>query len=145
MSQANDTKVTGRCFCGAVRFRFAEGPITARTCWCRDCQYLSCGNASVNAVFSVKTFEREGDIGVYESTADSGNTMRRSFCPKCGTPLFSQAQARPDIMVVRAGALDDPSVARPTGTIWRASAPPWGLVDPDLPAIDGQPAPVVVK
>ena len=76
------------------------------------------------------------------STADSGNTMRRRFCPTCGTPMFSESHVRPDLIVVRAGALDDPAIARPGGFIWTKSAPSWGYVDPSLANCEGQPPPV---
>src|SRR5882724_266758 len=136
------TLVTGRCFCGAVRFQFDEPPVATRACWCRDCQYLSSGNASVNAIFRTASFQMTGEVGEYVSTADSGSVMRRRFCPKCGTPLFSDALGEPDLMVVRAGALDDPEIGRPAGFIWTASAPSWGFIDPDLPGCEGQPAAV---
>jgi hypothetical protein len=131
--------ITGRCFCGAVRFQFDRPPIRTSACWCRDCQYLSAGNASINAIFATAGFERTGEISTYVSTADSGSTMRRSFCPKCGTPLFSESTDRPDVMVVRGGALDDPELARPARFIWTASAPSWGYVDASLPCSERQP------
>ena len=134
--------VTGRCYCGAVRFQFEEMPIAARACWCRDCQYLASGNASVNAIFRSESFKVTGELAEYISTADSGNTMRRRFCPKCGTPLFSEALDRPHLIVVRVGALDDPEIGRPQSFIWTASAPSWGLYDHDLPNSEGQPAPI---
>ena len=130
--------VTGRCFCGVVRFGFDHLPVATRACWCRDCQYLSSGNASINAVFRTEGFELTGEVSEYVSRADSGNLMRRRFCGKCGTPLFSEALDRPDVMVVRAGALDDPDIGRPASFIWTASAPSWGLVSPDLPSCEGQ-------
>ncbi len=136
---------TGRCYCGAVTFAFAEAPLMARACWCRDCQYLSAGNASINAVFPSATFELQGEVAEYVSTADSGNVMRRRFCPRCGTQLFSQSSARPDVMVVRVGALDDRSVGRPSGFIWTDSAPDWGHVDPDLANFPGQPGPAPTR
>jgi hypothetical protein len=134
--------VTGRCFCGGVRFQSDEPPVAARACWCRDCQYLSSGNASINAIFRTEGFKITGDLAEYLSTADSGNTMRRRFCPRCGTPLFSEALSRPHLIVVRAGALDDPELGRPASFIWTASAPSWGLVDRALPNCEGQPPPV---
>jgi hypothetical protein len=136
------TPITGRCLCGTVRFEFAEPPVLARACWCRDCQYLSAGNASVNAIFRTSGFRCTGALGEYVSSADSGNRMHRRFCPTCGTPLFSQSAARPDVMVVRAGALDDPELARPSAFIWTASAPGWAAIDPSLPNCEGQPGPV---
>jgi len=134
------TLVTGRCLCGAVRFEFDQPPIGARACWCRDCQYLSSGNASITAIFRTETFRVSGALGEYVSAADSGSMIRRRFCPRCGTPLFSEALSQPDLMVVRAGALDDPEIGRPSSFIWTASAPSWGFVDPQLPRCDGQPA-----
>jgi len=134
--------VTGRCFCGAIRYRFDEAPIVARACWCRDCQYIAAGNASVNAMFRKAAFTLDGDPAVYVSTADSGNVMRRSFCARCGTHLFSEAENRPEIIVVRAGTLDDSSITRPSRYIWTASAPEWGYVDDSLLNCEGQPPPV---
>lgn len=131
---------TGRCLCGAVRFRLGQPPVATRACWCRDCQYLSSGNASVNAIFSTAGFSLDGEVGEHVSTADSGNVMRRRFCPRCGTPLFSESSARPDLMVVRVGALDDLRAGGPTAVIWTASAPAWAVLDPDMPSSEGQPA-----
>ncbi|HAH64853.1 MAG TPA: aldehyde-activating protein, partial [Rhizobiales bacterium] len=36
------------------------------------------------------------------------NVMHRRFCPKCGTHVFAQSEARPHLMSVRAGTLDEP-------------------------------------
>jgi len=71
---------------------------------------------------------------VFTSIADSGAVMRRSFCPTCGTPLFSEAEPRPHLIIVRAGSLDDPNIARAgrghLGEVGAAMA----CFDPDLAA-----------
>jgi hypothetical protein len=134
--------ITGRCYCGAVRYELDQPPIAVRACWCRDCQYLAAGNASVNAIFKTDGLKLTGEVGEYLSTADSGNQMRRRFCPKCGTQLFSQSSARPDVMVVRVGTLDDREIGGPQSFIWTGSAPSWGFVDPKMPNSAGQPAPI---
>ena len=126
----------GGCLCGAVRFRSTAAPLATRYCWCRDCQYWASGNATVNVVFSKPDVTVEGEVVAYESLADSNTPMRRSFCPKCGTPLFSEAEPRPHLIIIRAGALDDPDLARPSTTIWASSAPRWACIDPDLPRFD---------
>ena len=131
--------ITGRCFCGAVTFNCDEPPLVTRACWCRDCRYLAAGNATVNAIFSIDIMTVRGVVSSYVSTADSGRQMRRSFCPTCGTPLFSESLDRPERIVVRAGALDDPEIARPAANIWTASAPRWACMDTTLPATEGQP------
>ncbi len=133
--------IAGGCLCGAVRFRSTAPPIATRYCWCRDCQHLAAGNATVNVIFAADAVTIEGELSDYASVAASGNKMHRRFCPKCGSPMFSQAEARPHILIVRAGALDDPTIAEPAGSIWVSSAPPWACIDPDLPQIPGQPPP----
>ena len=125
--------ITGGCLCGAVRFRSTAPPIATRYCWCRDCQRFGAGNATVNVVFPSEAVTVEGEVAVYESLADSGSRMRRSFCPNCGSPLFSEAEPRPHLIIIRAGALDDPGAVQPATTIWASSAPHWACVDADLP------------
>ncbi|WP_428378095.1 GFA family protein [Lichenicoccus sp.] len=125
--------ITGGCLCGAVRFEIDSAPLATRACWCRDCQYLACGNAAMNLFFASASLKVSGPTTEFVSLADSGNEMRRRFCPACGTSLFSAATCRPDAVVVRAGALDDPAPARPASFIWTASAPDWGLTDPTVP------------
>jgi hypothetical protein len=138
---ATGADITGGCLCGAVRFRSTAAPITTRYCWCRDCQRFAAGNATVNVVFAKPAVTVEGEIAGYDSIADSGAKMRRSFCPKCGTPLFSEAEARPHVIIVRAGALDDPNLAEPSAAIWTSSAPRWACIDPDLTQFPVQPPP----
>ncbi len=133
--------VTGGCLCGQVRFTATSGPITARMCWCRLCQALGGGGPTVNAAFLTDLVTVEGETSVYECIADSGSRMRRSFCPTCGTPLFSEALARPHLIFIRAGALDEPDLAAPAATIWTAQAPTWACFDPAIPATEGQPPP----
>ena len=97
-------------------------PMVTRICWCRDCQYMGAGSGTVNACFRTDSFKVLGDTTVYESVAASGNRMHRKFCPSCGTPLFSEAQARPHLIFVRVGTFDDPDIADPAMTIWTSSA-----------------------
>ena len=134
--------ITGGCLCGTVRYRTEAKPITARYCWCRVCQYLATGNAAVSVCFPSDGFAIDGQLSDFVSLADSGNRMHRRFCPVCGTQLFSEAEARPHLIFVRAGTLDNPEIARPTATIWAAKAPSWACIDENLPRIEGQPPPV---
>jgi len=138
--------IEGGCICGAVRYSSTAKPITVRNCWCRVCQYFASGNATVNVVFPKDAVTIRGELNDYVSTADSGNTMHRRFCPACGTQMFSESEARPHLIIIRAGTLDDREIAKAGATIWTRSAPSWGYVDPDLPHFEGQaPAPSPVK
>src|SRR5271166_6099264 len=104
--------ISGGCLCGAVRFEIeADAPLGVRQCWCRVCQYLGAGSATVNAIFPKEALTVSGPLAEYLSQADSGSTMRRRFCPECGTALFSESERRPHLVVVRVGALEDPNLA----------------------------------
>jgi hypothetical protein len=134
--------ISGGCLCSAVRFSVTAAPLAARSCWCRVCQYLGAGSGAVSVCFRSDSLSLRGNTSWYESIADSGNRMRRGFCPTCGTPLFSKAESRPHLIFIRAGALDDPNLLAPQMTIWTDAAPDWACFDPALPKVPGQPPPV---
>jgi hypothetical protein len=131
----------GGCLCGKVHYEIGAEPIITRVCWCRDCQKLGAGGATVNAAFPSSALKVTGELRDYPSTADSGNKMHRKFCPTCGTHLFSEAEARAHLVFVRVGTLENPEIAKPSATIWISSAPSWATIDPDLPQVERQPRP----
>lgn len=133
---------SGRCLCGAVTLTITAAPIAVRACWCRVCQYLGAGSETINAVFAADAVQVRGALTDYVSVADSGNIMHRRFCPICGTPMLSASEARPDRVVVRAGALDDRRDLQPGLTIWTQEAPEWACFDPAVPQTPAQPPPV---
>jgi hypothetical protein len=135
-------EITGGCLCKAVRYRIGAAPMVTRTCWCRVCQYIGAGSATVNTCFPSEALEVTGELRDYRMVADSGNVSHRRFCPSCGTHLFSASEARPQLIFVRAGTLDDPEIARPSVTIWTSSAPSWACMDERLPQVERQPPPV---
>jgi hypothetical protein len=131
----------GGCLCGAVRYVARAEPLVVRACWCRVCQYFAAGNASVNMAFATEAVSITGELSDYASTADSGNHMHRRFCPRCGVQVTSTADERPQLVVIRAGTLDEPQRIAPQMLIWTSSAPRWATLDPALPQHSGQPPP----
>lgn len=133
--------VTGGCLCGAVRYEIGAEPITSRVCWCRLCQRIGAGSGTVNVCFPRAATRIQGEPQDYVSVADSGNVMHRRFCRVCGVHLFSEAEARPHLIFVRAGTLDDPEIGKPVASIWVSQAPTWACIDQALPQADRQPPP----
>lgn len=133
---------TAGCLCGAVRITVDAEPIAGRTCWCRLCQYLGAGSGTTNVAFPTAAITTVGEVRWHYSVADSGNRMKRGFCPTCGTPIFTGGETRPDLIMIRAGALDDPNLCPPQSTIWTSAAPEWACFDPDLPQVERQPPPI---
>jgi hypothetical protein len=134
--------IDGGCLCKAVRYRIDAEPITMRLCWCRDCQYISGGNATANVVFPSEAVTVTGELCDFRWVAASGNVLHRKFCPVCGTPVFSAAEVRPNVVIVRAGTLDDPNLVKPSVTIWTDSAPTWACINEALPKFPRQPPPM---
>jgi len=130
----------GQCFCGQVRVNIDSDPVGARICWCRDCQYIASGSATVNVLFAADTVHYEGDMGIIERVADSGNTVRRGFCSSCGSQMFSDTIIPKGLpMRVRAGTLDNPELMPPAAVIWATSAPKWAILDTAIPHHPGGP------
>jgi hypothetical protein len=134
-------EISGGCLCKSVRHRISAAPIVTRVCWCRLCQYVGAGSATVNTCFASDAITVAGETRDYRSVADSGNVMHRRFCPVCGTHLFSEAEVRPQLIFVCSGTLDDREILKPAVTIWTSQAPSWACFDEDLPRLEGQ-APV---
>jgi len=136
-------EITGGCLCNAVRYQISAAPIVTRVCWCRLCQYIGAGSATVNTCFASDALRVSGELRDYRSVADSGNVMHRKFCPICGTHVLSAADARPQFIFVRSGTLDDREMIKPAVTIWWSQAPSWACVDEKIPRLEGQPPPAV--
>jgi hypothetical protein len=58
--------------------------------------------------------------------------LSRGFCPECGARLFAKTSAMPDLAMITAGSLDEPSQYKPTLDIFTASAQPWDQMNPAL-------------
>ena len=67
-----------------------------------------------------------GEVRWFETTAESGATAQRGFCPTCGTALFAQSKgASAAFRSVRAASLDDASWFEPSAEIFTRSAQSW--------------------
>jgi hypothetical protein len=124
----------GGCLCGGVRYEFSGEPVFGLLCHCRDCQRQSGGAYTAGLRIPAAGFRiTRGEPKLYVKTADSGNQVTRAFCPECGCMLFLNVSARPDLVAIRVGTLDDPSWFQPEADIFVQSAQPWDYMNPDLP------------
>jgi hypothetical protein len=125
---------SGGCLCGAVRYESEGEPLFSLFCHCRDCQHQS-GSAFIAAMRVPAAGFRltKGEPKLYGRSSDAGNAVTLAFCGECGCPLFIRVSARPDIVGLRVGSLDDPSEFRPEADIFVKSAQPWDPMNPDLP------------
>ena len=132
--------VGGGCQCGAVRYRLKAAPRAIYSCHCKDCQRFSGATHTISMVVRRADFEiAAGAPAGYDRLADSGRVVRMMACPICGVKSWNEPLASPDLIILKAGSLDDMGWAAPVGNIWTDSAPPWTRFDPDVPNFPGQP------
>lgn len=102
-------------------------------CHCLDCQRSSGAPFASGVVVRVADTEVTGAPATYAVRSGSGSLTTRSFCPACGTPLFTRSDASAEFMSIRFPTLDTPSEFRPMLDIWTASAQSWVCLAPDIP------------
>ncbi len=123
---------TGGCACGAVRYECSAEPLIALNCHCRNCQRASGSAFASNLAVPQAALTFTGVVKYYDVMADSGRAVSHGFCPTCGSPLVASVPGVSNLIVLKAGSLDDPSVHRPTMDIYMDSAQPWDYPNPEL-------------
>jgi hypothetical protein len=124
--------ITGGCECGAIRYQCAAVPLMAAHCHCRSCQKASGTGHGSHMMVPRAALTVTGEASWHKRVGDSGNVVRRAFCPACGSPVYGETSGFPDVVVLRAGSLDDPEMFRPGARVYAADAPGWDYMDPAL-------------
>lgn len=130
---------TGRCACGQVTIAIAGEPVLIRQCWCRQCRQIAAGGPANNAAFRTQDVTISGELANHAYVAASGNTLTQWFCPSCGVHMTAQSSARPHLLTVRFGVIDEPHGLKPATAIWTDDAPDWAVVDPEMEQFARQP------
>ncbi|MFD7435953.1 GFA family protein [Streptomyces sp. NPDC059861] len=129
---------TGHCLCGSVSYRFDVNPETVVLCHCAHCQRHTGAAFSVNVLVAREALEIMGMPKVYQTVgAENGNLRDRLFCGECGTPILTILHERPDLVIVKAGTLDDPTGLKPTTEVWWRRAQDWIEPNADRMRFDG--------
>jgi len=139
MSHISTLPITGRCLCGDIKFQITQQPRKMGLCFCRSCQIKSGSDHIAFISVEVDAANIDGPIKWYQAVGDSGKPKRHGFCPNCGTNLFGKPDLWPHILIVYAGALDNPTVYKPAINIWLEDAPAWACVDTNLPKFNKNP------
>ncbi|MDO9414735.1 GFA family protein [Pararhizobium sp.] len=104
----------GGCSCGKVTFSVKGPPARVGICHCTDCRNESGSAFTYYGVWPALAFSTNGE------TADHDG---RSFCPSCGSRLFSADKNEAEIKL---GSLRDaPTGLVPTYELWIKRREPW--------------------
>ncbi|MFC1749551.1 GFA family protein [Pseudomonadota bacterium] len=130
---------SGGCLCGAVRYTCDAEPMMPEHCQCVQCRKLS-GSAHASMFAIPKPMlDISGVLKFYEFVADSGNNVKRGFCPECGSPVYNGNDGFPELGFLHASSLDDPELFKPELLIYTSSAVAWDKVDDSLLAFPKMP------
>jgi hypothetical protein len=120
----------GRCLCGDVRYEYVGAPDRLFHCHCDSCRrHVSSPVATFVCVFRNQFRFTQGEPGIYQSSPG----VRRSFCPRCGSPVAYQADRIPDEIHLYHGTLTDPAALRPTAHLYVEAQLAWFEVLDELP------------
>ena len=124
--------LSGRCLCGTVRFEIDGQLGPAIFCHCSQCRRASgtafATNAPVRARYLRFVAGREA---ITEYPSSTGKL--RAFCSRCGSPVYSRAEATAQLVSVRCGTLDGDPGIRPSTHIWVGSKAEWFEIHDALP------------
>ena len=121
-------RITGRCLCGECSYQSNDEPLNIRACHCRRCQQATGSAFYPRLMVPLDSIEISGPVGWF--AFDSG--LRRGFCTRCGSTLFSERQSTNAIGIAM-GSLDEPEQYSPTCHIWTSSKQPWLCLADGLP------------
>jgi 2-polyprenyl-3-methyl-5-hydroxy-6-metoxy-1,4-benzoquinol methylase len=132
MTMADESVMRGGCLCGAVRYAYSGvlGPIAL--CHCRQCRKAQGSAFAANSAVAAAAFDIvSGQDLIREFESSPGK--KRAFCVRCGSPLYSRRDDRPEVRRLRLGTLDTPIDARPACHIFADSGAEWFAITDALP------------
>jgi len=126
--------VTGACHCQNIKYIAEIDPNNVGICHCTDCQRLSGSAFRTIALIDSEAFRLlKGSLSEYTKIAESGNKRIQTFCPACGTPIYSASSSIPKEFSIRLGTIDQVHKLVPKFQIWTRSSQKWLF---ELPKLD---------
>lgn len=126
----------GSCLCGSVRYEITAPPMVMYHCHCDTCRAASGASFATNILVSTDSLSivEGGDrLSSYESSPNK----RRWFCSRCGSPIYSHADATRDVVSVRCGTLRSDPGLKPSWHAFVALKAPWTELCDGLPQMPG--------
>ena len=114
--------IEGGCFCGAIRYRIADGDYPSVNCHCSMCRRTSAAPFVTWLVAPKSSFEyTRGTPKVLESSSRG----TRYFCAECGTPIACEVHEHADNVDITVCSLDHPEQHPPAAGYYNDTRLPW--------------------
>lgn len=101
--------------------------ISKGLCHCRNCQKLTSSTYATNLIYSSSALKVSGEPKSFKLTGGSGSTAHVNFCGNCSSAMWTTVPARREMIVVKAGILDNGALERlaPRAEQFTSRKPSW--------------------
>lgn len=123
---------SGKCLCGNVSYQCHSEPKAIFNCHCEDCRRATGSVFGTNLFVPEAKVEISGEVSSYSHISDSGSTMTKRFCPNCGSLLFGSNTAKPNVVSIRAGTVDQLALIKPQINLFMDKKVPSTSIDENL-------------
>lgn len=133
---SSESAMMGSCLCGAIRFSVRLPSLFCVHCHCSICRRFHGAAFGTwfgvpNPQFSLET--GEADLCRFRSS-DHG---MRSFCRRCGSPLFFESIRHPDRIEIALASMRDSIDRKPEAQIYFDDRASWVVPGDDLAGLGG--------
>ncbi|CDX11275.1 Glutathione-dependent formaldehyde-activating GFA [Mesorhizobium sp. ORS 3324] len=122
--------LTGRCFCGQVRYEVADEFAYAANCHCSNCRRTTGSAFKAFAGIERDKFRLTAGDDKLLIYGDTGG--HDAHCGQCGSLLYSLVREGAYVHVPMGTLTDDPAI-RPSAHIFVGSKAKWFTITDDLP------------
>jgi hypothetical protein len=127
----NNSRLTGGCQCGHVRYELRGAPQEIYICHCKECRKQSA------SAFGISVIARSSDVQLLQGTlkrwsrsTESGGVLHCFFCPECGSRVWHGNRDKDETISIKGGSLDEPIDLTVAVHIWTVRRLP-GIVIPE--------------
>jgi hypothetical protein len=129
----------GGCYCGQLRYKAEGEPMMKGQCHCRECQFISGGDANVFIAMPIAGFTYAKGTPKTFARNDLETPVTREFCANCGTHIVSRPRSFPAV-ILKVGTLDDPKVyGAPNMAIYTIDKQSFHHIPDGMPAFERLP------
>jgi hypothetical protein len=128
-----DRVLSGKCECGAVRYRVADAFLYAANCHCSLCRAAT--GSAFKAFAGIEREKLEITDGRDSLLIFGEEDLNHTRCGVCGSLLFSVVREGAYVHVAMGSLVDAPTLG-PTQHIFVGSKAPWFEITDDLPQFE---------
>jgi hypothetical protein len=103
----------------------SEEPISVSLCYCGECQKRTGSSYGEAAFFKKGSINVNGNSNCYTRLGESGSKIKHYFCSNCGSTVYWEPEARPEIVAVAVGCFTNPHFQPPQKSFHLQNKPVW--------------------